>query len=147
MRTRMDRIRHTLLFEAVLMVLLILILPPLLGVSVQKIGGLSVIMSMLAMGSNFAYNVMFDKILLALGKPLLPRPFITRAVHAVCFELLFAALTIPVIMWWLNFTFIEAIIYDAGFLVGIPVYAFLFNLTYDTVFPLPQHPVPAEQNS
>lgn len=146
MRTRMDRIRHTILFEAVLMVLLILILPPLLGVSMQKVGVLSVIMSILAMASNYIYNVIFDKALLALGKPLLPRPFITRAIHAVCFEVAFAIMTIPVIMWWLNFTLIEALIYDAGFLVGIPIYAFLFNLTYDTVFPLPQKSTLASQH-
>ncbi|MFV0422591.1 PACE efflux transporter [Oleidesulfovibrio sp.] len=146
MRTRMDRIRHMILFEAVLMVLLILILPPLLGVSMQKIGVLSVIMSILAMASNYIYNVLFDKALLALGKPLLPRPFITRAIHAVFFEVVFAVMTIPVIMWWLNFSLIEALVYDAGFLVGIPVYAFLFNLAYDTIFPLPKSNVLAAQH-
>ncbi len=138
MRTRMDRLRHMLFFEGILMLLLIVILPPLLQVSMQKIGLLSVVTSILAMGSNYAYNVFFDHILLTLGKPILPRPFITRAIHALGFELLFALLTIPLIMWWLHFSLLEALLYDVGFLVGIPVYAFIYNWAYDKIFPLPQ---------
>ena len=41
-------------------------------------------------------------------------------------------------MYMLDFGFVEAVLLDAGYLVLVPVYAFLFNLAYDTVFPVPQ---------
>lgn len=138
MRTRADRIRHTLLFEILLITTTVLVLPGVLGVPAHSFGMLSVIMSTLAMLWNYLYNVAFDRMLLRLGRPLAPRPFWLRATHAITFEIGFAFVSVPLIMYMLDFGFIEALLLDAGYLVLVPVYAFLFNLAYDTVFPVPQ---------
>lgn len=138
MRTRADRIRHTVLFEVLLIATTVLVLPGLLGVSANAFGLLSVIMSTIAMTWNYIYNVAFDRLLLRLGRPLGTRPFWMRAAHAITFEIGFAFVSVPLIMYMLDFGFIEALLLDAGYLVLVPVYAFIFNLAYDTIFPVPQ---------
>lgn len=137
MRTRADRIRHTLLFEIFLISLTVLCLPRLLGVPAHTFGLLSVAMSTTAMIWNYLYNLGFDKLLLRLGRPLAPRPFWMRATHAIAFEIGFAFVSVPMIMYALGYGLVEAILLDAVYLVLVPVYAFLFNLLYDTVFPMP----------
>ncbi|GAL22732.1 hypothetical protein JCM19235_4690 [Vibrio maritimus] len=48
--------------------------------------------------------------------------------------------TIPLLAWALELSFIDAFLTDLGFVVGAVVYAYFFNLFYDSVFPLPETP-------
>jgi len=136
MRTTTDRIRHTVFYE----ILLLMVATPLVAVIMDKpmgrVGGMSVFLSMSAMGWNYIYNLIFDKILLSKGISLRERGVFIRVLHAVLFEVGLMSVTLPVVMIVLELTFIQAFAMELGFLIGVPVYTFLYNIVYDTVFPI-----------
>ncbi len=94
-------------------------------------------MSLLAMIWNYIYNLLFDYSLKALNKPLHSRGFLLRSFHAIFFELGFMLVSIPAVMIFMGYTFLQAIALDIGFLIAVPIYTFIYNLMYDQVFPVP----------
>ena len=58
-----------------------------------------------------------------------------RIIHSCGFEFGMVAITLPVIAWYLNISWFEAIILEAGFLTFILVYTFIFNWLYDRYQP------------
>ena len=136
MRTSRDRIRHALLFE----IIMILVCTPLLSFILHKpletMGVMGVIMSLLAMGWNYLYNLLFDHALIRLDRPLYPRSLVMRTVHALLFEGGFALVSIPMVMVWLHFSFFNALMFDLAFLLVVPIYTLLYNGLYDRVFPM-----------
>ena len=61
-----------------------------------------------------------------------------RVIHAIGFEggLLLAAM--PIMSLWLGITLLEAFFLDLGFAIFYLVYAFVYNLSYDKIFPIPR---------
>jgi len=47
-------------------------------------------------------------------------------------------MSVPMVMWIMDFTFLKALLLDVAFLVVIPVYTVIYNWGYDSVFPVPQ---------
>lgn len=139
MRTTLDRIRHTLLFEAFALVLTIYIAGLFIDNSPMEIGTLSIALSLIAMGWNYAYNLAFDTWLLKRNDGVMPgqRSTRLRVGHAVLFELGLMVITLPVVAWLLNMNLLQALIMDLGLALFFMVYAFVFNWIYDRVFPLP----------
>ena len=45
-------------------------------------------------------------------------------------------MTLPVIVWWTGMGWVEALIADIGLAIAYTIYAFLFNLGYDRLFPI-----------
>ena len=43
--------------------------------------------------------------------------------------------TLPTVAWYLNITWLSAILLEAGFLIFILIYTFVFNWLYDTYQP------------
>jgi len=84
---------------------------------------------------NYVYNLLFDKALLRLGRPLYPRGLRLRTLHALLFEGVFIFVSVPVVMAWLEYTLWQALALDVGFLMVVPVYTFVYNWLYDWVFP------------
>ncbi len=138
MRTTGDRLRHTLLFEVLLIMICVPTLSILLDKPMHTTGGLSLTVSLTAMTLNYIYNYLFDHALVRLGKPLYPRGRRLRMFHSVFFELFLFVFTAPMIMYALDYTFIQAVIFDIGFIIAVPIYAYIFNVTYDRIFPVPQ---------
>ena len=138
MRSGMDRIRHALLFELILLAFTLVILTGLLHKPATQMGAFSILMSALAMIWNYIYNWMFDHGLVRFNQPLYPRSFRLRAFHAVCFELGLMTVSLPTTMVWMDFTLIQAFVLDFSFVLGSLLYAVIFNYAYDTVFPIPQ---------
>lgn len=136
MRTTKDRIRHAILFEIVLLGTCIPLLSIILENSAESIGAVSIGISVISTLWNYAYNYLFDHALLYLKKPLYPRNSATRITHALLFECTLLVVTIPAVMLFLNFSFIEALIFDLGFIIAIPFYAIAFNYAYDRIFPV-----------
>ncbi len=136
MRSKWDRLRHTLGYEVFLLLIATPVLSFILKESAVKMGGIGIMFSLVAMGWNYTYNMAFDKILLALKHPLYPRGFFIRTIHAVCFELGFMSISIPVVMIILGYPFLKVLTMNIGFLIGVPVYTFLYNWTYDHLFPV-----------
>ena len=68
------------------------------------------------------------------------RPFRLRCAHALGFEMGLFCMTLPIIVWWTAMGWVEAAIADIGLAVTYTVYALLFNMGYDRVFPIEQAP-------
>jgi uncharacterized membrane protein len=141
MRSLADRIRQVALFE---IGGLVLITPPfvwLSGVPLNDSIGLLAIIAAIATLWNALYNTSFDWIEGRLsGRTADRRPALLRVAHSLGFEagLLLAAL--PIIMHWTGMSWLEALIADIGLALSYVVYAFVFNLAYDRIFPIQQTP-------
>jgi len=137
LRSLPDRIRQVVLFE---IGGLLLITPPfawLSGVPVGDSLGLLALAALIAALWNGVYNSGFDWIEGRLtGRTADRRPFRLRCVHAAGFEAGLLLLTLPLIMWWTGMGWVEALLADIGLAVAYTVYALLFNLGYDRVFPI-----------
>lgn len=136
MRTQADRIRHAILFEAILLGICTPVLSTILNHSMETIGLLGIGLSTISTLWNYVYNYLFDHALLRLNKPLYPRKNSTRIIHALFFEVGLLFVTIPAVMYLLDYTFIHAIMVDLGFIVTMPFYALAFNYLYDRAFPV-----------
>lgn len=100
-------------------------------------GLLSLGLSFLAMAWNYAYNIIFDHSLLKLGRPLYPRSFKLRLLHAILFELGLLLATTPIFMYVFGLSLWQALLTELGFTVTVPIIAVIFNYFYDWVFPPP----------
>lgn len=137
MRTTTDRLRHTLLFEIFGVVICTPLASFILDKNIALIGSLSITISLAAMALNYIFNLCFDKVLIRLKRPVNIRPVWLRILHAVLFETSLLVLTVPMVAWWLDMSLWAAFVADMGFVLFFLVYAFVFNWTYDTVFPIP----------
>ncbi|MCG8565467.1 MAG: PACE efflux transporter [Desulfobacterales bacterium] len=138
MRSGLDRIRHALLFEGILLTLTVVILTGLFNKSATHMGALGILTSLVAMAWNYVYNLLFDHTLIRMGRPLYPRGIKMRSLHAIVFELGLMFFTVPLVMVIMKFTFIQALLMDVGLVAGILVYTLAFNYAYDWIFPIPQ---------
>ncbi len=138
MRSGLDRIRHAVVFEGVLLLFTVVILTGFLNQSATHIGTFGIIMAFMAMGWNYIYNYAFDHVLVYLKHSLYPRSFKLRVFHAVCFEIGFMLVSVPFTMVWMGFTFIQALTFDIAFTIAVLIYTLIFNYAYDMIFPVPQ---------
>ncbi|WP_028109473.1 PACE efflux transporter [Ferrimonas futtsuensis] len=123
-----ERILHTLLFEAFALIIIVGIVPLFLQVATHTIAGISIALSLIAMGWNYAYNLMFDKMF---GEDRTSRSPLIRLGHGLGFELGLLPLTLPVLMWALNKSLWQVLLLDIGFILFFLVYAIIFNWGYD----------------
>lgn len=139
MRSPLDRVRQVLLFE---IGGLVLITPPfvwLTGVSPLESLGLLAMIAAIAALWNALYNTSFDWVEGRMtGRASDQRPVPMRVFHAVGFEggLLLASL--PVVMAWTGMGWLDALLADIGLAAAYVIYAYVFNLGYDRVFPVSQ---------
>lgn len=98
-------------------------------------GPLALFFSVVATVWNYVYNIGVDRLLLRL------QGHTHRACGSGCCipwvsrGLLVVAL--PVMSWWLDIGLLEALALDLGFVLFYLVYAFIYNWSYDKVFPIP----------
>ncbi len=138
MRSTLDRIRHAIVFEGLLLLLTIVILTGIIDQSAAHIGAFGIIMAFLAMVWNYIYNYLFDHGLIYLKSPLYPRSLKLRAFHSTAFELGLMLASVPLTMVWMDFTFIQALTLDITFSIAVLIYTFIFNYAYDIIFPVSQ---------
>ncbi len=121
---------HALLFE----VLAIGICAPLgawlLGYPLAHIGLLTLMISLMAMTWNMAFNALFDRCQQRMGFRRTPA---IRALHALLFEAGLILAVVPVAAWWLNIGLWEAFMLDIGIVLFFLPYTFGFNWLYDHV--------------
>lgn len=137
LRSLPDRLRQIALFE---IGGLLLITPPfawLSGVPVTESLGLLAVLALMAAVWNGAYNTTFDWFEGRLtGRTADRRPFRLRCLHAVGFETGLLLMTLPVIVWWTGMGWVDALVADIGLAASYTVYALVFNLGYDRIFPI-----------
>ena len=131
-----DRLRHTLIFEAI--ALFIVAVPGgwLLERPMEVMGALSLMFSVLAMSWNLLYNWLFD-LWDRRYRGSVKRGFVIRAAHATLFEAGLVIAGLFLIAWWLEMTYWDAFLLDVSLSAFFLVYAFFYNWGYDTVFPVP----------
>jgi uncharacterized membrane protein len=135
MRTARDRLRHSVMFEAVALAIVAPLGGLLFGVDLLHFGLVAVVSTTIAMGWNYVFNLGFDHALLRAGRSL-HKTVQIRVLHAVLFEGGLLLLLVPFIAWYLQFSLRDALVMDLTLAAFYLVYAFAFNWAYDAVFPL-----------
>ena len=130
MMTIKERILHTVLFEVFALVILMGAATIFTRHNPAVVGGLSVVMSLIAMAWNYIYNVIFDKFA---GEDRLSRKVKSRILHGLGFEGGLIFVTIPVLMWVLQMDFWTVLILDLGIVIFFLIYAIIYNWSYDHV--------------
>ena len=134
MRTKQDRIRHAIAFEIIGLAILISVMGK-LGYDMAHVGLMGVFFSIIATFWNYAFNVGFDRLLLKTMNTL-KKTFWIGILHSLSFETGLLVITIPVIAWTLDISLWHAFIMDIGMVIFYVIYAYLFNLAYDNMFPI-----------
>ncbi len=137
MRTTMDRIRHTVGFELIGLVIFAPLASWLFGFALHQMGLIGAVASLVAAVWNYVYNLMFDKTMLRLtGQVRKSGP--VRVLHAVLFELGLLIVFLPSVAWYLDIGLIDALMMDIAIAGFYMVYALAYNWAYDAVFPIPE---------
>lgn len=146
LRSWRDRLRQVALFE---LGGLVLITPPfswLSGVPLRSSIGLLASLALIAAIWNGLYNTAFDWFEgRRTGRTADRRPLALRCAHALGFEGGLLLLTLPVIVAWSGMGWLDALIADIALAIAYTLYALLFNLAYDRMFPI--RPRPAEPST
>lgn len=137
-RTPLDRLRHAAMFEALLLTLLAPMMSLMLNRDIVDVGMLAVVLSLKAMLINPIFNYGFDRYDVKRGNIPTERTLAGRILHAVGFEVTLTATSLPLIIWWLDVSFLQALMVDLVSVFAVTVYTLLFNLGYDRVFPVIQ---------
>ena len=136
MRSFPDRVRHALLFEAIGLALVIPGGAQLFGLPATHMGVVGVGSATVATLWNFVFNLGFDHAMHRLVGHT-RKNLATRVLHVLLFEGGLLVLLLPPIAWYLGMSLWQTLLMDLAIVVFYVVYAFLFNLAYDRVFPIP----------
>ncbi|MCJ2165120.1 MULTISPECIES: PACE efflux transporter [unclassified Pseudodesulfovibrio] len=144
MRTKADRLRHTICFEVFGLVTCTPLASWWLDRDLMRVGVMSIIISLTAMVCNYIFNLAFDHLLVKMGRLVHVRPPWLRVVHAFSFEASLIIVTTPFVAWWLDISLWAAFVADIGIALFYLVYAYLFNWAYDVVWPMPHAIAPVK---
>ena len=144
MRTGADRLRYTVTFEMTLLVLLVPAGAAFFDKGWADIGILGLILSTKAMLVNLAYNWVFDHVDARANRISSDRSTLGRILHSVGFELSLLITSLPIYVWWLNISVLEALMTDLVVTSFFVVYTYMFTLGYDRLFPVAPLHVPAK---
>lgn len=137
-RTPLDRLRHTLVFELLLLTLLAPMMSLLLDRDILNVGLLSVLISVKAMLFNPFFNYLFDRNDVKHNRIPTERKLLGRLQHAAGLEITLVATSLPLIIWWLDVTLMQALMVDLISIFLVMAYTLAFNWGYDRLFPVIQ---------
>jgi len=141
LRSLPDRIRQIALFEIGGLLVISPAFAWLGGVPLVDSLGMLAVIALIAAIWNGGYNTGFDWLEGRLtGRSADRRPWTVRIGHALGFELGLLLMTLPVVMQWTGLGWLEALVADIGLVITYIVYAFLFNIAYDRLFPIAELP-------
>ncbi len=136
LRSGKDRLRYTLTFEVILMLMLIPAGMLFFDKPLADIGALGVILSVKAMIINLIYNWIFDKIDAKYGRISSNRSTLGRIFHAVGFEAFLTFSSLPFYIWLLEIGVIEALLTDIVVTTFVVAFTYVFTLVYDRKYPI-----------
>ena len=99
-------------------------------------GRRGVVLSLKAVLIGLLYNWVFDRLDARMGRVSSDRSTLGRALHAIGFEFSLVTTSLPIYLWWLNLTLLEAVLMDAVITTFVVVYTYVFTLAYDRLFPV-----------
>jgi uncharacterized membrane protein len=137
-RTGKERLKFSCLFELTL----ISILAPMGALVLEKqildVGVLAILLSLKAMLFNLLYNWIFDLVDVRAGRIPTQRNVPRRILHAVGFEVGLMITSLPIVVWWLGLSILQALIMDLVVTSFVVVYTFAFTWSYDRLYPVAQ---------
>ena len=137
-RTGKDRLRYTCLFELFLIAMLAPVGAIVLDREVLDIGVLALFLSFKAMIFNLIYNWFFDRFDAKAGRVPTERSFYCRILHAAGFEIGLMITSLPIVVWWLDLSILQAFMMDVVVTSFVVAYTFLFTWGYDRRYPIAQ---------
>lgn len=139
MRTTRDRIRHAISFEIIGLAIIIPFGTWLFGVQMSQMGVIGIGSATAATVWNYIYNLGFDHAMQRMvGHTRKSLPL--RVAHAILFEAGLLVILLPPIAWYLGIGLMQAFVMDIAIAIFYVIYAFVFNLLYDRIFPIPAQP-------
>ncbi|WP_367848146.1 PACE efflux transporter [Rhodoferax sp. WC2427] len=105
------------------------------GQGMHAAGILAVATSAIAIVWNLVFNTLFER--WEARQAVRGRSLARRVAHAVGFEGGLTVIFVPLMAWWLDTTWWQALAMDLGLLLFFLVYTFAFNWAFDRVFGLP----------
>jgi uncharacterized membrane protein len=123
-----ERIFQAVLFEVLALTFLVVLGKLFINEQVHVLSGLALVFATIAMVWNYIYNIGFDRIY---GTDRINRTIKVRVVHSLYFEIGMLIFTLPIVMWVLDFTFIEALILDLVGIIFFLIYTPIFHYIYD----------------
>lgn len=136
MRTTGDRIRHAILFEVIGLATIIPLGTVLFGLRAEQMGVIGVGSAIAAMLWNYVYNLGFDHAMQHFAGHT-RKSLKLRVGHALLFEAGLLVILLPPIAWYLGIGLLDAFLMDIAIAAFYVAYAFVFNLAYDRLFPVP----------
>ena len=97
--------------------------------------GLSVLTATVALGWSFVFNTIFET--WEARQTVKGRSLARRSAHAILFEGGLVLICIPVMAWWLQVGYLQALAYEAGLIAIFIAYTYTFTWGFDCVFGLP----------
>lgn len=137
MRTVSDRIRHTVSFELIGILLATPLTTLFFHLPAENSAVVVIGSATVAMAWNYIYNLGFDH-LNRWRRGTTEKSLVLRIMHAILFEAGLLIIGLPVIAWYLGITLWEALVMDIALALFYMSYAFVFNWGYDRLFPLPE---------
>ncbi|MDN7592025.1 PACE efflux transporter [Burkholderia seminalis] len=98
-------------------------------------GALSVTMSAIALLWNIIFNALFER--WEASRRQRSRTLGRRLLHATGFEGGLIFMLVPVVSWWLDISWFDALVVDIGLFAFFFCYAFVFQWAFDRVFDVP----------
>lgn len=127
-KTLPERILHAVLYEVCAMALLVPLGSWLLGQGPAHMGALAIMLSTLAMSWNMLFGALFERLE---RRYQWQRTTLVRSLHAVLFEGGLVFICVPVVAWWMQVSYWEALLLDIGILLFFLPYTYVFNWAYD----------------
>jgi uncharacterized membrane protein len=135
MQGPLRKVVHATLFEAIAIVVVAAFMLLVTDHSLASATGLSVATSVVAMLWNMAFNSLFER--WEQRQPSKARTVRRRAAHALFYEGGLVLMTVPMIAWWMDMGWWQALAADLVLVAFFLVYTFVFNWVFDRVFGLP----------
>ena len=129
---KIERVFQAVFFEVCMLAIMVPLSAIISGFSAGTMITVSIALSIFAMLWNYIYNIAFDKLM---GGSRIERSIAVRGFHACGFELGMVIITLPVLAWYLKISWLAAVTLEAGFLIFILFYTFIFNWLYDRYQP------------
>lgn len=125
-----ERFFQAFMFEALAITICAPLGAWLLNYPLARIGWLTLMISLIAMGWNMLFNLLFDRAQSHMG---FEKTVAARVAHAVLFEIGLVLAIVPLAAWWLDMGLWQAFVLDIGIALFFLPYTFLFNWSYDVL--------------
>lgn len=136
MQGPMRRVTQAVLYELVGALFVAPVIALVFDKGLAHSGALALLLSLLALSWNMLFNSLFEY--WEARQRQRARTLGRRLLHALGFEGGLALLLVPVMAWWLEIGWWQALAADVGLLAFFFCYAFAFQWAFDLVFGVPE---------